>query len=75
MYYNGCNVITIDDSREMISEVKRCHPELPDKLKVVNIPDDLNYKSCSVARIYSIATLMHLDKDAMDRTIDKIAIS
>ena len=73
MHQHGYDVLAIDGSREMITEAKQCHPELEGSLEVMKIPDDLHFESSSFDGIYSIATLMHLDKDMIDRTIEKIA--
>ncbi len=74
MYQNGYDVLAIDGSREMISEAKRCHPELADRLEVIKIPDELHFEPFSFNGVYSIATLMHLDKSAIDQTIEKISM-
>ena len=74
MYRKGYDVLAIDGSREMIAEAKRCHPELAGRLEVMKIPDDLHFEPSSFDGVYSIATLMHLDKSAIDRTIEKIAM-
>ena len=73
MYQNGYDVLAIDGSSEMIAEAKRCHPELEDSLEVVKIPDELQFEPASFDGVYSIATLMHLEKDMIDQTIEKIA--
>ena len=73
MYQGGYDILAIDGSREMIAEAKRLHPELAKRLQVVMIPDKLYFEPCSFDGVYSIATLMHLEKDAIDRTIEKIA--
>jgi len=75
MHRNGYDVLTVDGSGEMIAEARLCHPELADRLKVIRIPDQLHFEPSSFDGIYSIATLMHLDKDAIDRTIEKIAMT
>jgi len=74
MHRNGYDIFGIDGSMEMIAEAKRCHPELEDRLEVVRVPDELHFEPYSFDGIYSIATLMHLDKDAIDIAIEKIAI-
>jgi len=74
MHHNGYDILAIDGSMEMIAEAKRCHPELADRLEVVRIPDELYFEPSSFDGVYSIATLMHLDKDAIDITIEKIAM-
>jgi len=66
MHQNGYDVLAIDGSREMIAEARRCHPELVGRLEVVKIPDELHFESSSFDGVYCIATLMHLDKNAID---------
>ena len=73
MHQNGYDVLAIDGSGEMIAEAKRCHPELAGSLEVIKIPDDLQFEPSSFDGVYSIATLMHLDKSAIDQTIEKVA--
>jgi len=70
---NGYDVLAIDGSGEMITEARRCHPELADRLKVMSIPNELHFEATSFDGIYSIATLMHLEKDSIDQTFEKIA--
>ena len=72
MYKNGYNILAIDGSREMIAEAKRCHPELAGRLEVIKIPNELCFEPASFDGVYSIATLMHLDKSEIDQTIEKV---
>ena len=74
MHQNGCDILAIDGSREMISEAKRCHPELIDRLQVIKVPDELYFEPSSFDGVYSIATLMHLEKDSIDSTFEKISM-
>jgi len=74
MHQNAYDVLAIDGSSEMIAEAKRCHPELADRLEVIKIPDEFHFESSSFDGVYSIATLMHLDKSAIDQTIEKVAM-
>ena len=74
MHQNGYDVLAIDGSREMIAEAKLCHPELLDKMELIKIPDELNFESSSFDGVYSIATLMHLEEDSIDSTLEKIAM-
>ncbi len=73
MYQGGYDILAIDGSVKMIAEAKLCHPELTDRLQAVMIPDKLYFEPSSFEGIYSIATLMHLEEDAIDRAISKIA--
>ena len=74
MHRKGYDILAIDGSREMIAEAKRCHPELADRLEVMKIPEQLQFESSSFDGLYSIATLMHLDKNAIDQTIERVAM-
>jgi len=74
MSRNGYDVLAIDGSEKMITEARRYHPELVDRLKVMNIPNELDFEPSSFDGVYSIATLMHLDKNEINRTIEKIAM-
>ncbi len=73
MYRGRYDILAIDGSREMIAEAKRLHPELAKRLQAVMIPDKLYFEPSSFDGIYSIATLMHLEEDAIDHTIGKIS--
>ncbi len=73
MYQSGYNILAIDGSREMITQAKLHHPELAERLKVIKIPDKLHFEPSSFDGIYSIATLMHLEKSAIDNTLKKVA--
>lgn len=74
MYKNDYDVLAIDGSSEMIAEAERCHSELTDRLEVIKIPDEFHYEPSSFDGVYSVATLMHLDKSMIDQTIEKIAL-
>jgi len=74
MYKSSYDILALDGSVEMIAEAKRCHPELEGRMEVVRIPDQLCFKPSSFDGIYSIATLMHLDKYAINHTIEKIEL-
>lgn len=74
MYQSSYDILAIDGSKEMITEAKQIHPELVGRLKVMKIPDELCFEPSSFDGVYSIATLMHLEKDDIDKTIEKIAM-
>lgn len=74
MYQNGYDVLAIDGSMEMLAEVKRYHPELADRLEVIRVPDEFHFGPSSFDGIYSIATLMHFEKRAIDKTIEEVAM-
>lgn len=65
------NILAIDSSSEMINEAKRLHPELSKKLFYKSLFDQW-FLDLSFDGIYSIATLMHLQKDELNKSIFKI---
>jgi len=72
MFNNDYKLLGIDASKEMINEAKITHPVLENSLQVITIPDELNFEDNKFDGIYSIATLMHLEKDKVERTIEKV---
>ncbi|MCH9812991.1 MAG: class I SAM-dependent methyltransferase [Epsilonproteobacteria bacterium] len=72
MASNGFNVTAIDASEQMITEAKNHHLELSQDLHVIKLPDGLNFEKESFDGIYSIATLMHLTKEEIDLSLEKI---
>lgn len=71
MVKNSFDVIAIDGSKNMIEEAKKIHPELSEKLLHKTLANDLDFDK-TFDGIYSIATLMHLSKNDLDKTISKI---
>lgn len=71
MIKNCHDVIAIDGSKNMIEEAKKNHPELSEKLVHKILPNDLEFNK-KFDGIYSIATLMHLSKNDLEKTILKI---
>lgn len=71
MVKNSFDVIAIDGSKNMIEEVKKIHPELSAKLFHKTLPIDLEFNQ-KFDGIYSIATLMHLSKIELEKTILKV---
>jgi cyclopropane fatty-acyl-phospholipid synthase-like methyltransferase len=71
MLKNKYDVTAIDGSKSMIEEAKEIHPELSEKLFHITLPNDLNFDE-QFDGIYSIATLMHLSKNDLEKTILKI---
>jgi cyclopropane fatty-acyl-phospholipid synthase-like methyltransferase len=65
------NVTAIDGSKNMIEEAKKIHPELSNNLFHKTLPNDLEFNQ-TFDGIYSIATLMHLSKNDLEKTISKI---
>ncbi|APW64426.1 hypothetical protein LPB137_00555 [Poseidonibacter parvus] len=71
MTKHNYNIIGIDGSSNMIEEAKNIHPELLGKLFQKILPNDLQFDR-EFDGIYSIATLMHLTKTDIKKTILKI---
>lgn len=71
MTKKGFDVIAIDGSKNMIDEAKKIHPELSNKLFHKTLPNNLEFDT-KFDGIYSIATLMHLSKGDLEKTILKI---
>lgn len=71
MTKNYFDVTAIDGSKNMIEEAKKVHPELSQKLFHKTLPNDLEFNQ-TFDGIYSIATLMHLSKNDLEKTILKI---
>jgi len=58
----GMDVTAVDASPEMIHEAIFLHPELKDRLKVLNLPEELKiFPPNSFDGVFSIATIMHFD--------------
>ena len=71
MIKNDYNIIAVDGSKNIIVEAKKVHPNLSEKLYHKAVPNDLTFKQ-TFDGIYSIATLMHLSKIDLQKTIFKI---
>lgn len=71
MTKNHFNVTAIDGSKNMIEKAKKIHPELIENLFYKTLPNDLKFNK-KFDGIYSIATLMHLSKDDLEKTISEI---
>jgi SAM-dependent methyltransferase len=69
---NNFKITAIDASCEMIAEAKKIHPEISKSLYVKSIPDGLDFKNETFDGIYSIATLMHLTQNSIQKTMKKV---
>ncbi len=65
-------MIGCDGSRAMLQEAECAHPELKGRLKCIKLPMKLPYDGGSFNGAFSIATLMHLTKTEISRTIRDI---
>ena len=72
MTKNNYKLLGIDASKEMIDEAKMIHPLLKESLQVLMIPNELNFDNNTFDGVYSIATLMHLEKNDIKLAINKI---
>jgi len=68
MLSNGYNIIAVDGSEKMISESKKIHPKLSNNLFHKILPNDLKF-DIKFDGVYTIATLMHLDKNNIEKAI------
>ncbi|EIF51391.1 type II restriction-modification system, methylation subunit [Sulfurovum sp. AR] len=73
MVKNKFDILATDGSKEMIETAKQCHPEISNSLCLMQIPEDLSFEPSSFDGVYSIATLMHLQKNEIESTIYKIS--
>lgn len=73
LYEQGYSIEAIDGSKEMIKEAKILHPELANSFVVKRVPEALDFENESFDGVYSIATLMHFEKDVLDHTLKKIS--
>jgi cyclopropane fatty-acyl-phospholipid synthase-like methyltransferase len=71
MVKNNFDVTAVDGSKNMIKVAKKFHPELSEKLFHKILPNELDFDK-KFDGIYSIATLMHLSKKDLEKTISKI---
>lgn len=71
MTKNNFDVTAIDGSKNMIEEAKKIHIELSEKLYHKTLPSDLEFNQVFDG-IYSIATLMHLSRIDLEKTMSKI---
>jgi len=73
MVSNGYDVTAVDGSQAMIDAAQELHPELSDSLHVVLLPDGLEEFTETYDGIYSVATLMHLDNEQIESSIQHIS--
>ncbi len=71
MIKNDYDIIAVDGSKNIIEAAKKAHPNLSEKLLYQALPNDLKFNEMFEG-VYSIATLMHLSKDDLKKTISTI---
>lgn len=73
MIANGFDVTAIDGSQAMIDKAVEHHSELIGRTHKVKLPHELSEELGCFDGVYSIATLMHLNMDALQITLDKVS--
>jgi len=68
----GFDVLACDGSKSMISSAIKLHPELKNHLEVVTFPSYLNFSDEMFDGAYSIAMLMHLNKEERKHCFQEI---
>ena len=68
----GIDVTALDGSRAMLAEAKRLHPELDGRLLHHRLPEPLPFSDGEFDAAYSIATLMHLQKNEIPGVVRDI---
>ncbi len=71
MKASGFDVTAVDGSEAMIASAVRLHPELSGRLHTIHLPEGLSARLGQFDGIFSIATLMHLTREAIDAVFEK----
>jgi cyclopropane fatty-acyl-phospholipid synthase-like methyltransferase len=74
MMAQGFDVTGVDGAFEMIASALKRHPELSGRLHTVHLPGGLSRFSDSFDGIFSIATLMHLSRSAIDEVFKRAGL-
>ena len=74
MLANGFDVTGVDGACEMITSALKLHPELSGRLHTVDLPGGLSQFSGPFDGIFSIATLMHLTRPAIDEVFKRAGL-
>lgn len=69
----GYSVTAVDASPAMLAEAVRLHPELKQHLLLHALPDPLPFGDGEFDGVYSVALLMHLDKETLTPAFREIA--
>ncbi len=71
MLANGFDVTAVDGSAEMIASAVKLHPELSGRLHTIHLPEDFSEGLGRFDGLFSIATLMHLTREAIGGVFEK----
>ena len=69
---HGLEVTATDGSKAMLEEAGRAHPELKGRLRFARLPEKLPFGDSAFDGVYSVATLMHLPKEGITKSIGEI---
>ena len=72
MQDQGYDVYGMDASKSMLRIAETLHPNLRGRLSCIRLPDEIGYCSDSFDGVYSCATLMHLSKVDIRKTLFNI---
>ncbi|MFO7748581.1 MAG: class I SAM-dependent methyltransferase [Desulfobacteraceae bacterium] len=72
MLVKGFDITAADGVQEMIDAARHCHPELSGRLCRISLPKDLDFLFGPFDGVYSIATLMHLARPAIQDVFFRI---
>lgn len=70
----GFDVTGVDGACEMIASALKLHPELSGRLHTAHLPGGLSQLSGPFDGIFSIATLMHLSRPAIDEVFKRAGL-
>lgn len=71
MLANGFDITGVDGAAEMIASAIRLHPELSGRIHTVHLPEGLSENLGFFDGLFSIATLMHLTRQAIHGVFKK----
>ena len=71
MKASGFDVTAVDGSEKMIASAVKFHPELSGRLYTIHLPQGLSERLGRFDGLFSIATLMHLTREAIGAVFEK----
>jgi cyclopropane fatty-acyl-phospholipid synthase-like methyltransferase len=74
MLAQGYDITGVDGASEMIASALKIHPELSGRLFTVHLPQGLSQFSAPFDGIFSIATLMHLTRPAIEEVFKRVGL-
>ena len=72
MLENGFDVTASDGIQEMVDAAAACHPLLVGRLHHIRLPEDLTPALGIFDGVYTVATLMHLDRPAIQEVFARV---